>query len=231
MKMRIFGLVGLPGLPALLCACACTALSSPSASAIAIYYSLDTRPAPAVWTSMQSELARIFDPASVSFTWRQLDGRGGEAESELVVVRFRGACTTDHWQAAGRGLSAQGGYSLADSDISNGQVLPFADVDCNALRSYLAGERFADPSASLGKAMARVLSHEIYHILTDSTAHAHSGIARAAHSRAELTASTFAFGKTETDWLKEWSSRLKMAAAPASGDGEAETAATGAEAR
>jgi hypothetical protein len=229
MKMRIFSLF------AFLCACACLAAPNPAApnpaaSAITIYYSFDTQPAPAAWKSMQSEVARIFDPASVSFTWRQLDGRGGEADSELVVVRFHGACATDHWQAAGRGLPAQGGYPLADSDISNGQVLPFAAVDCDALRGYLAGERFADPAASLGKAMARVLSHEIYHMLTASTAHAHSGVARAEHSRAELTANTFAFGRTETDWLKEWSARSRIAATAASSVDEAEGAATDAEA-
>ncbi|HWD98412.1 MAG TPA: hypothetical protein VG345_05235 [Bryobacteraceae bacterium] len=229
MKMRIFGL------SAFLCACACTAASnpaasSPAASAITIYYSFDTQPNPAAWKSAQSEVARIFDPASVSINWRLLDAHGGEADSELVVVRFHGACTTDHWQSAGRGLPARGGYSLADSDISNGQILPFADVDCDALRGYLAGERFADPAASLGRAMARVLSHEIYHILTASAAHAHSGIARAEHSRAELTANTFAFGRTETDWLREWSARSRMAAAPPSSVDEAGAAATDAEA-
>jgi hypothetical protein len=221
MKMRIFGFF------ALFYAVACpaapnAAATNPAASTISIYYSLDTPPAPAAWKSMQSEVSRIFDPASVYINWRLLDARGGETDSELVVVRFRGPCTADHWQAGGRQLSAGGGYPLADSNISNGRILPFADVDCNALRSYLAGEQFADPAATLGKAMARVLSHEIYHILTASPGHAHSGIARAEHSRAELTANTFAFGKMETDWLKVWSSRWKMAGAapPVADDGQ-----------
>jgi hypothetical protein len=220
MSMRIFGLF------AFLCVGACAALSSRPVSAVAIYYSFDMQPAPAAWKSMQAEIARIFDPASVSFAWQQLDTRSNAVDSELVVVRFHGACTADHWPTATRDFSSQGGYSLADSDISNGQILPFARVDCDALRGYLAGERFADPAASLGKAMARVLSHEIYHILTASTVHAHSGIARAAHSRAELTSNTFTFGKSETDWLKEWSSRLKMAAAPPVADDAGQPAAS-----
>jgi hypothetical protein len=52
--------------------------------------------------------------------------------------------------------------------------------------------------------MARVGAHEIYHMLTGSDSHASQGIARASHTRADLTAPTFAFAKTETNWLRGW---------------------------
>lgn len=189
--------------------------AAPGVPAIVIYYSFDSPPASAAFTSMQAEVAKIFDPARLSVEWRGLDGRSGEAASELVVVRFRGSCTANGAQTPASPRPAGRDDSLADSKIVDGQVLPFAEVDCGALRTYLGGERFADPPSVLGKAMARVLSHEIYHILTASTAHAHAGVARAEHSRNELTAATFAFGKTETDWLKDWSARSKATAASA----------------
>jgi hypothetical protein len=182
---------------------------------------------------MQSQVSKIFDPARLSMAWRQLDGHGGEVDSELVVVRFRGACTADGWRSASA-RAANGGYSLANSKTSNGQVPPFAEMDCGALRSYLGrnlrGGRFADPAAALGKAMDRVLSHEIYHILMASTSHGQSGVARARHSRNELTAATFAFGKAETDWLWDWSVRSRGVAAASAGDGDEEAIAAEADA-
>jgi hypothetical protein len=218
MKMRIFTCLPLVALAAACCAAASTPAPAPS---IVIYYSFDSPPPSAVFMSMQAEVAKIFDAARLSVDWRQLDGRGGEVDSELVVVRFHGSCAADGWQNASAAHSANGGYSLAASKTSDGQVLPFAEVDCGALRSYLGSERFADPASALGKAMARVLSHEVYHILTASTAHAHSGLARAEHSRNELTAATFAFGKTETDWLKDWSARLRAVASLPEADDQA----------
>jgi hypothetical protein len=172
---------------------------------------------------VQSQVSKIFDPARLSMAWRQLDGHGGEVDSELVVVRFRVACAADGWRS-GSARATNGGYSLANSKTSNGQVPPFAEMDRGALRSYLGhnlrGGRLADPAAALGKAMGRVLSHEIYHILTASTSQGHSGVARARHSRNELTAASFAFGKAETDWLRDWSARLKGVAAASAGDAD-----------
>ena len=235
MKIRIFAfpsvlrLYALFALVAAACVSACAGATMP---AIVIYYSFDSPPAAAALSSMEAEVSKIFDPARLSLDWRQLDGHGGEVDSELVVVRFRGACTADGWQSPTEARATNGGYSLADSKTSNGQVLPFAEVDCGALRSYLGadlrGGRFADPTTALGKAMGRVLSHEIYHILTASVSHGHSGVARAEHSRTELTAANFAFGKAETDWLRNWSARSSGLAAPSAGD--ADDGATGAEA-
>jgi hypothetical protein len=227
-KLRIFNsssvfrVCAFMALAATVCAPVCVS-AAPPAAAIVIYYSFDSPPASAVLTSMQTEVAKIFDPTRLSLDWRPVDGRGGEVDSELVVVRFRGSCTANGWQSPASPRATNGGYSLADSKTSDGQVLPFTEVDCGALRSYLGGERFADPATVLGKAMGRVLSHEIYHILTASIAHAHSGVARAEHSRNELTAATFAFGKAETDWLKDWSARSRLVAVASAGaaDGNA----------
>jgi hypothetical protein len=61
-----------------------------------------------------------------------------------------------------------------------------------------------DKNARLGRAIARVSAHEIYHMLTGSEEHARRGIARAKHNREELTAPTFAFAREETNWLRAW---------------------------
>ena len=217
MRQRIFTI-----LAALSAAAACASpAATPSIYPIALYYSFDSAPSPATVESMKTETARIFDPALVSIEWKPLTAKGGEFESEVVVVRFHGSCSADGWLAINHSAATSGGFALAGSKTSDGHVLPFADVDCGALKRYLAGEQFTDPALALGRAMARVLSHEIYHVLTGSGAHARSGIGRAAHSRQELTAATFAFDSNEIGWLKEWSAHLRVASAAApAGDGD-----------
>ena len=108
-------------------------------------------------------------------------------------------------------LEAPAGQPLAETDIANGEVLPFGAVDCETVRRFIApalksvgGE---EKNAALGRAIARVSAHEIYHMLTGSEGHARRGIARARHSREELTAPTFAFAQKETDWLRAWAAR------------------------
>src|ERR1700760_2165753 len=102
MKSRIFTLPSILRVCAsavlTMAACASVCLAAP-APAIVIYYSFDSPPASATLASMQAEVTKIFDPARLSVDWRQLDGHGGEVDSELVVARFRGACTTDGWKS------------------------------------------------------------------------------------------------------------------------------------
>ena len=63
---------------------------------------------------------------------------------------------------------------------------------------------FKDGSLIMGRAMARVVAHELYHMLTGSTAHARSGIARAEYSRDDLTADEFLFCEKEVGWVRRW---------------------------
>jgi len=100
------------------------------------------------------------------------------------------------------------GQSLAATDVADGRVLPFGSVDCDTLRRFIAPKlKFLSPeekNARLGRAIARVGAHEIYHMLTGSEGHARWGIARARHSREELTAPAFAFAPRENNWLRAW---------------------------
>jgi len=70
-------------------------------------------------------------------------------------------------------------------------------VDCNLIRQLiaepLAGAPPIEQHRLLGRAMARVLAHEMYHVLTNSTKHGTHGIAKAAYSCAELAADHLSF--------------------------------------
>ena len=78
--------------------------------------------------------------------------------------------------------------SLADTSIADGHILPFFRIDCTRLMSILG--RSVD-SDVLGRALARLAAHELYHIVGQTTEHPDAGIAKAAFSVRDLTAPRF----------------------------------------
>jgi hypothetical protein len=180
---------------------------------LAIYYSFDTPPPGGVFTEMQSELDRILAPANLRVAWRSTDTQNTGAEDfpNIVVFRFHGSCSFENDWEEEELAPDPGGLALAKTQITDGHVLPFGEVDCDKLRHFIAPAvkslDVRSRNSALGRAMARVSAHEIYHMLTGSETHAATGIARSTHSRAELTAQTFSFGRTEIDWLRGWVDR------------------------
>jgi hypothetical protein len=176
---------------------------------LAVYYTFDTPPSAALVTEMESEMGRILAAAGIRVAWRDVASpRNGEDFPALVMLRFRGVCSLDQALEPIQRLDAPVGQRLAETDIADGEVLPFGAVDCESMRRYIAPALKSlgreEKNAALGRAIARVSAHEIYHMLTGSEGHARRGIARASHSREELTAPTFSFAQKETDWLRAW---------------------------
>jgi len=185
----------------------------PVKAPLAIYYSFDTPPPRDLFTEMKSELDRILAPANLRVAWRSTDTQntGEEDFPDIVVFRFHGRCSFEPNSADEEFAEDPGGLALARTHITDGHVLPFGEVDCDKLRYFIApAEKSMDAmsrNSALGRAMARVSAHEIYHMLTGSETHAATGIARPAHSRTELTAHTFSFAEAETEWLRAWVER------------------------
>jgi hypothetical protein len=211
MNIRLFALSAISALCGL--QAAHLPLQPPSKAPLAIYYSFDTPTPDGVFTELESELDRILAPANLRVAWRSTDTQNSGAEDfpNIVVFRFHGRCSFESSWTEEELAPDPGGLALARTEITDGRVLPFGEVDCGKLRHFIApGVKSLDAhgrNAALGRAMARVSAHEIYHMLTGSETHAATGIARPAHSRAELTAQTFSFAKPETDWLRSWVER------------------------
>jgi hypothetical protein len=96
-------------------------------------------------------------------------------DSALVVLELHGTC------AAGTAAGKAG--ALASTALSDGQVIPFASVDCAGLSRVLATALANEPGARrdflYGRAMARLIAHELYHVLGKTTSHTPSGFTRA----------------------------------------------------
>jgi len=133
---------------------------------------------------MGREAAHILKRSGISLRWRV--GEPAQAVSGfLVVVKLLGRCDMDGAPA----FPAPGPLGWAHE--VNGTILPFSDLACDNLRgavqlAMLAGNRLRG-NILLGRAMGRVLAHELYHIVTDKPAHGKAGVAQAALTPRELT--------------------------------------------
>lgn len=173
---------------------------------VGVFMDFDSTPG-SVWLSvMQREVADLLKPAGIAVNWRfTAENRGDESYSRLVVLKFTGACRADRVMPA---VSEEETYSLGDAKVSHGSVLPFSEVRCNEVRKALA---YLAPQASkeqrqkaLGVALARVVAHELYHMLARTTAHAAQGLARASHPLPELISSrSMVFRESEWDAIRK----------------------------
>jgi hypothetical protein len=169
---------------------------------IALYSEFERDPPAAVKAALSDELGSIMTPLGLRFEWRDLRGsRVEEPAVELAVISFKGHCDVDgllpHSTTPG---------ALGWTHISNGAILPFSDVDCDGIRGFLQRALLLLPAAgreeAFGRALARVLAHELYHIFADTTRHGSCGIGKEAYSVRDLLATGFRFENRESKALK-----------------------------
>lgn len=117
--------------------------------------------------------------------------------ANLIVADFKGACSVLARSALQSAETVRALPALADTSISDGHILPFAHVNCEALSRFIGPVLAHQPGAQrellLGRAIGRLLAHETYHILLQTRDHSPSGIAKARFSTTDLLAERFEF--------------------------------------
>jgi hypothetical protein len=166
--------------------------SIPPASDVSVYLKTARSTSPAVLDEMKTELASLMQ--GVHLEWRSLTGSPSETGSgSAVVVELRGTCSIP-WHGD-ETQPVKNGAPLASTAAVDGYVLSFSWVDCATL-SRLLGPSLADQPGALrdfiyGRAVARLLAHELYHVLLQTTGHAQTGIAKPQLTAAELLSERF----------------------------------------
>lgn len=134
---------------------------------------------------MAREAAHILKNSGVSLRWR-IGAPPQSINGRLVVVKLMGHCDMDGTPA----FLVPG--PLGWSHEVNGAILPFSDLACDNLRGavgiVMADGNPTQANVLLGRAMGRVLAHELYHIIADTADHGRDGVAQAALTPRELTA-------------------------------------------
>ena len=134
---------------------------------------------------MQREVESIMRGAGRVIEWRTWEQASRATFDELTVVRFYGDCGVRPWPQAG----AEG--PLGSTYISDGTVLPFSDIACDriatSVRSAILRVDSEQAEIVFGRAMGRVVAHELVHMVSRSAVHGHEGVTQPALSESELT--------------------------------------------
>uniref|UniRef100_Q02AR2 Peptidase n=1 Tax=Solibacter usitatus (strain Ellin6076) TaxID=234267 RepID=Q02AR2_SOLUE len=156
---------------------------------LVVYLSAGTGQSAAPLKSMRQELASLMQQAGYSLVVRDLNDRDNSEAEFLTVVHLNGTCSMPAGYASPNDATPLD-KSLATTAITDGRVLPFSTVNCAALTRALQPALLNEPGAQrdflYGRALARVIAHELYHALSRTTCHAHAGIAKSAFSRDDL---------------------------------------------
>jgi len=134
---------------------------------------------------MEREAGLVLKSSGVRLSWRILGQDPSAVYSELVVMTFRGPCQYD---PAPPRYDESG--PLALTRITNGEILPFGEVDCtrvaSSVRYAMSRGDFSRADQLVGRAMGRVVAHELVHMLTKSSQHGTDGVEKASLSGKQL---------------------------------------------
>jgi hypothetical protein len=119
----------------------------------------------------------------------------------LAVITFKGRC-----DAVGLSTRSRFEGALGWTHVSDGQILPFTDISCDRIRQFtqpgLLAVRPDDRAAKFGRALGRVLAHELYHIFANTMRHGSLGVAKESYSMHDLLADDFQFQARESRMLR-----------------------------
>jgi len=177
--------------------------SGTAASELVLY--LTARSTPSTLPFARREAESLMQSAGYAVEWRS--SRDPRADSaSLVLVEFAGDCAAPSTPQAAAS-SVDSGRSLATTAVQDGIVLPFTRVDCGALRGLLGAaldrEAPARRTFLLGRAMGRLVAHELYHALSRTRDHAAAGIGKPCFSAADLLSERFEFEAIALNRLRQ----------------------------
>lgn len=169
----------------------------------AILYTTFQQPAsPAVVAALEDEVEAVMGQLGRHYEWRSLKGaRGNEVSSELAVLTFKGHCDLELLQPK----EIQPG-ALGWTHMSDGVILPFSDIDCDRIRGFVQKQLLRTPSldreVTFGRALGRVVAHELYHIFANTVHHGSDGVGKSAYTVQELLTDEFRFEEREGGALR-----------------------------
>jgi hypothetical protein len=144
----------------------------------------------------EQEVRSLIEPAGYSVVFRDASSRySSENFDKLMMVRMEGRCSA-------RDLTFTPTVDMKDralaSTVTDGdKILPFTRVFCDRTLSVLANalgpESTFRRDQLFARALARQVAHEVFHYLTQSKAHAHSGVAKACFRSQDLLAGSLTF--------------------------------------
>lgn len=167
----------LVGLFACLTAAALSAASAKKTTNLTVVLDFKGPYSPASVEAMKQETQGILKSAGLHLDWRSREEASASSFDDLVVVHFNGACELPPPPLYDE-LGEIG--PLGSTYETDGQVQPFTDIACDRIGAFVrSGLHRADLKKGdqlIGKALGRVVAHELVHMLTGAKDHSHEGV-------------------------------------------------------
>lgn len=180
----------------------CGLHTKPGRIEVGLYATFQDAPSAAVREAAQEELSGVLTPSGILVHWRSESDLVKDAWwNRVATIQFRGGCDPSDLRTR-----PPHPWKFGRTQVSDGKVIPYAEIRCDELRAYLApvlvsmGQK--GRALVFGRALGRVLAHELYHILAKTRRHGTVGIGKESFTPAELTADEFQFPDEEVQRLR-----------------------------
>jgi hypothetical protein len=161
-----------------------------SAQPIGILFDFAKQPELNIVDLMKSEIREILAPTQMELSIQRIGETGASrAFRKIVIVHFQGSCQTQS-DSGGIQLNQPGVLdypTLGKTDISGGRILPYVQVYCNEVRAFVPSVSSISFAQMYGRALGRVVVHELYHALLSTRVHSRTGVARVSQTARDLT--------------------------------------------
>jgi len=192
----------------LLCACLLTVIALPvaaqpptSESDLTVVVSFKGAYSDVVVKEMEREAGDILRSSGVVLDWRTRNEAGASDFKDLVLMTFRGSCMFTPLPPR---YDELGPYAITHS--TSGDVLLFGEVDCDhvagSARNAMSGGDYSKADVLLGRALGRVVAHELVHMLTKSRLPGKEGVEKAALTGRQLIADQLPLSAFDIDRLQ-----------------------------
>lgn len=171
---------------------------------------------PKALQNMQSEASSLLRASGLEIEWTVQTGTRNPGEfGNLVIFKMKGKCAMDSFPLVPDEL----GLPLARTHSADGEILSFGEVDCDRVRysvkRTLAPADYDRADIVLGRALGRVLAHEMYHMLAKSKRHDYTGVTRECLSSRELTRERMALSEKSLNAIRNQIALVKKRKSPA----------------
>jgi len=155
---------------------------------------------------MGREAGRLLKDSGVTLRW-QLATSAQDIQGLLIVVELHGNCDMDE------AIPELKPGPLGSSYKVRGSLLPFGDLACDRIRGAVQSAHVPESrlpaNLLLGRAMGRVLAHELYHIIADTSKHGSEGVAQKALSSRELASGQIDLEPADAELVRSALQRLR----------------------
>jgi len=171
-----------------------TAVSAPP-TGVTLIFEFAKRSTDVTVGELKKELAGLFRDSGFDLDFKLAQELGANPQfGRVVSIRFEGDCrmAKTSWRLRRRG-------TLGFSHEVDGEVLPFIEIQCDLIRDLVQSATAAEGPRSdllLGRALGRVVAHELYHVLIKTRKHGH-GLARPTLTADELVQDQLVFDSAD----------------------------------